>query len=327
MRTNMQRRIIIVLVVALIFLGAAVLYFTVGTPGSEESLSSEVTSNPSAETNENSSADTKGNPSAESKVNLSADLATFSLSSQKKEITIRNMTNETVTYTLKPLGSDKNSVEKTLAPNDIDRIPGGVEMAIVFYRDGKEILYWLDVGKPYTFRYNENDELELYDGSHGRDDVEDLAPFVPTPMIVVEKMLEMAKVDKNDIVYDLGCGDGRIVITAAKKHGARGVGIDIDPQRIEESTAGAKEAGVEHLVEFRLEDAMKADISKATVVTLYLLTKSNEMLRPVLEKKLNAGVYVVSHNYTIPGWEAKEIDFVSVQDSYGEEHYIYLYQK
>ncbi len=323
----MQRRIIIALVVVLICIGGTALYLKFGTSGSKENLSSELKDNPSTDAKDNPSTDAAGNPSEDSKVDLSADLAAFTLAPQKKEITIRNMTGVPVTYILKPLGSDRNSVEKTLAPQDIDRLSGGIEMAIVFHRNGRETLYWLDTGKPYTFRYDENDELELYDGSHGRQDTEDLAPFVPTPMIIVEKMLEMAKVDKNDIVFDLGCGDGRIVITAAKKHGAHGVGIDIDPQRIEESTADAREAGVEHLVEFRLEDAMKADISKATVVTLYLLTKSNELLRPELEKKLKAGVYVVSHNYSIPGWEHKEIDFFSILDVQGEEHYIYLYQK
>lgn len=315
----MQRRIIIVLVVVLIFITGIALYLTVGSSGSKENLTSELKNNPFTIVKET--------PLAGSRVNLSADLAAFTLAPQKKETTIRNKTDKPVTYILKPLGSDKNSVEKTLAPHDIDRLSGGIEMAIVFHRNEKEVLYWLDAGKPYTFRYDENDELELYDGSHGSSVAEDLAPFVPTPMIVVEKMLEMAGVDKNDIVFDLGCGDGRIVITAAKKHGAHGVGIDFDPRRIEESNAGAREAGVEHLVEFRLEDAMKADISKATVLTLYLLTKSNELLRPVLEKKLKSGVYVVSHNYSIPGWDKKEIDFVSILDEHGEEHYIYLYKK
>lgn len=323
----MQRRILIVLAVILICIVGIALYMTVGTSGSKETLSSELKNNPSMDAAENPSSDAAENPLAGSKENLSADLAAFTLAPQKKEITIRNMTGVPVTYILKPLGSDKNSVEKTLAPQDIDRLSGGIEMAIVFHRNESEILYWLDSGKPYTFRFDENDELELYDGSHGSSDAEDLAPFVPTPMIIVEKMLEMAKVDKNDIVFDLGCGDGRIVITAAKKHGAHGVGIDIDPRRIEESTAGAREAGVEHLVEFRLEDAMKTDISKATIVTLYLLTKSNELLRPVLEKKLKPGVFVVSHNYRIPGWDQKEIDFFSILDALGEEHYIYLYQK
>ena len=315
----MQRRILIALVVVLICIAGIALYLTVGTSGAKENLSSELKNNHFTEA--------KDNPSAGTRVSYSANLEAFTLTPQIKEITIRNMTGVPVTYILKPLGSDKNSVEKTLAPQDIDRLSGGIEMAIVFYRNESEVLYWLDSGKPYTFRYDENDELELYDGSHGSSDAEDLAPFVPTPMIIVEKMLEMAKVDKNDIVFDLGCGDGRIVITAAKKHGAHGVGIDIDPRRIEESTAGAREAGVEHLVEFRLEDAMKADISKATVVTLYLLTKSNELLRPVLEKKLKPGVFVVSHNYSIPGWDQKEIDFFTILDALGEEHYIYLYQK
>jgi SAM-dependent methyltransferase len=316
---NMQRRILIVLAVILICTAGIALYFTVDTSGSNENPTSELKNNPFIVA--------KVNASAGSKVNLSADLAAFTLAPQKKEITIRNKTGVPVTYILKPLGSDENSVEKTLAPHDIDHLSGGIEIAIVFLRNNEEILYWLNSGKPYTFRYDENDELELYDGSHGNSDSEDLAPFVPTPMIIVEKMLEMAKVDENDIVFDLGCGDGRIVIMAAKKHGAHGVGIDIDPRRIEESTAGARKAGVEHLVEFRLEDAMKADISKATVVTLYLLTKSNELLRPVLEKKLKPGVFVVSHNYSIPGWDQKEIDFFSILDELGEEHYIYLYQK
>jgi len=86
-------------------------------------------------------------------------------------------------------------------------------------------------------------------------------PFVPTPQEVVERMLELAGVTKNDVVYDLGCGDGRIVITAAKKYGARGVGVDLDPERIAESKANAEKAGVAKLVEFRLQDAMTVDVS------------------------------------------------------------------
>jgi SAM-dependent methyltransferase len=187
--------------------------------------------------------------------------------------------------------------------------------------------YLLDSKMPYSFRYDENGQLELYEGSHGRDDAEDLAPFVATPMLVVEKMLEMADLDGDDVLYDLGCGDGRIVITAAKKYGARGVGIDLSLERIEESRTNAKEAGVENLVEFRREDATKSDISQATVVTIYLLTESNELLRPILEKQLKPGTLVISHNYDIPGWEKKEIDYTSIKTQDDEEHMIYLYQK
>jgi len=169
--------------------------------------------------------------------------------------------------------------------------------------------------------------LELYVGSHGREDAEDLAPFVPTPMEVVERMLELAEVNAQSILYDLGCGDGRIVVQAAKKYGARGVGIDIDPVRIEESKTNAKEEGVEKLVEFRLGDVMKVDLSNATVISLYLLPESNEVLRPLLEKYLKQGTFVVSHNYYIPGWSEKEISVDTVYTDDGEEHDIYLYKR
>jgi tRNA G37 N-methylase Trm5 len=122
-------------------------------------------------------------------------------------------------------------------------------------------------------------------------------PYVPTPKRVVERMLQMAKVGKNDIVYDLGCGDGRLVITAAKKHGARGVGIDIDPARIHEARTNAKAANVEQRVEFILGDLFLTDLSKATVVTLYLLPRINRQLRPQLWKQLKVGARVVSHGF------------------------------
>ena len=246
---------------------------------------------------------------------------------KKKETTIRNVTNETIHYTIKPYNSDGEPMEMTIEAGAIDRFPGDVAVKAAYQRGGKTIVYRLEPGTPYSFRYDENDELELYEGSHGRADAPDLAPFVPTPMAVVEKMLELAKVDRNDVLFDLGCGDGRIVIAAARKYGARGVGIDIEPQRIRESNVNAKLAGVEKLVEFRLQDVTKADFSKATVVTLYLLLESNELIRPLLEKQLKPGTYVVSHNYSIPGWEKKEIDFVSLQAEDGKEHDIYIYRR
>ena len=107
-------------------------------------------------------------------------------------------------------------------------------------------------------------------------------PFVPTPEKVVDRMLELAKVGPNDVVYDLGSGDGRIVIAAAKKHGARGVGIDIDPERIKEARENARKAGVSDRVNFREGDLFKTDLSEATVVTIYLLSGVNLQLRPKL---------------------------------------------
>ncbi len=244
-----------------------------------------------------------------------------------KETTIRNLANGTVQYTIQRVGLDNLPIKKSILQNGLDRWECGGEMDISFERKGVEMTYRLDCGLPYTFRLDENDELELYSGAHGLFGVADLAPFVPTPMVVVDKMLEMAKVGKDDFLFDLGCGDGRIVITAAKKFGTRGVGIDIDSRRIEESMAAAKKAGVENLVEFRLQDVMKADFSRATVVTLYLLPESNELLRPFLEAQLKPGVYVVSHNYSIPDWQKKQVDYALLHDGAGREHTIFVYQR
>jgi SAM-dependent methyltransferase len=124
-------------------------------------------------------------------------------------------------------------------------------------------------------------------------------PYVPTKQAVVERMLELAGVTSKDIVYDLGCGDGRIVVTAARKHGARGVGIDIDPKRIEEATYIARRTGVTDKVKFRIGDLFDADIREATVVTLYLLPEINLRLKPKLLRDLKPGTRVVSHDFTM----------------------------
>ncbi len=247
--------------------------------------------------------------------------------SEKKETTIRNLTGETVHYTMRRLWTDSRPQKRTLKPEGLDRWPCEGEMDIDFERGNETVSYRLECALPYTFRYNEDDALELYSGAHGLFGVADLAPYVPTPMAVVEKMLELGQVDRDDILYDLGCGDGRIVITAARKFGTRGVGIDIDPERIEESIQAARAAAVNDLVEFRLQDVMKADFSRATVVTLYLLPESNALLRPLLEAQLKPGIYVISHNYTIPGWESKEISYVTLPDASGQEHTVYVYKR
>ncbi len=129
-------------------------------------------------------------------------------------------------------------------------------------------------------------------------------PYVPTPQKVVNKMLKMAEISKDDVVYDLGCGDGRIVVTAADKYGAKGIGVDIDPQRIKESRKNAKEKGVTDLVEFREQDLFKTDLTEATIVTLYLLPDVNRKLRPKLLKQLRPGARVVSHSFDMDEWKA-----------------------
>ena len=140
------------------------------------------------------------------------------------------------------------------------------------------------------------------------------APFVATPPDVVDRMLKIAAVTSSDVVYDLGCGDGRIVIAAAREFGARGVGVDIDPARVEEARRNAALAKVEHLVSFRVEDALTTDVSDATVVTLYLLASQNVALRPVLMKQLRPGARVVSHNFAIGDWEPDVVDTFTSAD-------------
>ncbi|PSQ85542.1 MAG: SAM-dependent methyltransferase [Bacteroidetes bacterium QH_2_63_10] len=131
-------------------------------------------------------------------------------------------------------------------------------------------------------------------------------PYVPTSKPVVNRMLEMAAVDSSDVVYDLGSGDGRIVIQAAKKYGAQGVGIEIDPELVRKARKNARKAGVSDLVEFRQGDLFKADISAATAVTLYLLPSVNEKLRPKLFDELTPGTPVVSHDFNMGEWEPEE---------------------
>ena len=134
-------------------------------------------------------------------------------------------------------------------------------------------------------------------------------PYVPTPQTVVDRMLTIANVNKNDVLYDLGSGDGRIVITAAQKYGTRGVGIDINPERVAEANTNAQQAGVTDLVEFRQQDLFKTDLSEATVVTLYLLPQVNLKLRPQL-LKLKPGTRIVSHAFDMGDWKPERVEQV-----------------
>lgn len=133
------------------------------------------------------------------------------------------------------------------------------------------------------------------------------APYVPTPQAVVDEMLKLAKVQKGDVVYDLGSGDGRIPITAAREYGARGVGIDIDPKLVQAATENAKQAGVSDLVEFRQQDLFKANFSDATVLTLYLFPEMNAKLRTQMLKQLKPGTRIVAHDFAIEGWKPDRV--------------------
>ncbi len=146
--------------------------------------------------------------------------------------------------------------------------------------------------------------------------------FVPTPQDVVERMLEMAEVTEDDLLYDLGCGDGRIVVTAAKKYGCTAIGVDIDPQRVEESLENVREAGVEDLVTIKEADIFELDLSDADVIALYLLPSLNVKLIPQLQE-LKPGARIVSHAFDMRGVKPDEV--VTMESERETTHTIYLW--
>jgi tRNA G37 N-methylase Trm5 len=149
-----------------------------------------------------------------------------------------------------------------------------------------------------------------------------IVPYVPTPQEVVDRMLELAQVKKGDVVYDLGSGDGRIVVTAAKKYGVKAIGFEIDPQRIKESHENIKKAGVENLVEIRQQDIRTVDLSPANVLTMYLLPEVNLMIRPNIWKQMKPGSRIVSHDFDMGDW--KPLKTEHIKDGSSWDHTLYL---
>ena len=242
-----------------------------------------------------------------------------------REATLRNVTTSKLTYTIEPNPYSRLPRTRTLGVGAVDRIVTDLPVEITYDSGARRATYTVFPGNPYSFRYDENGVVKIYPGAHGREDAADLAPFVPTPVPVVDRMLLLAGVGPADVVYDIGCGDGRMVIAAAKSRGARGVGIDIDPKLIEESKANARTEGVEARTRFICMDAMKAHITEATVLMLYLLPESLEALKPLFERDLRPGSRIVSHNYRIPGWDDRVVSTDVVQLETGRPHKIFLY--
>ena len=150
-----------------------------------------------------------------------------------------------------------------------------------------------------------------------------LAPSVPTPPNVVDRMLEAARLKAGETVYDLGSGDGRVLIAAAQKFGAKAVGVEISPDAVAASTKKIKDLKLDDKVRVIEGDLLTVDLSGADVVTLYLLTKSNDLLRPLLEKQLKPGTRVVSHDYAIRGWQPARIETVA---AHKRDHQLYVYE-
>ena len=158
---------------------------------------------------------------------------------------------------------------------------------------------------------------------------QDTIPFVPSPMYVVQKMIEVADIKKGDILYDMGSGDGRIVIEAAKKYGIRGIGIDLNAELVAKARENAEKEGVSHLVEFRAQDGLTVDISEATVVTLYMFKWFNNALKPKLQN-LKPGSRVIAHDFDIDDWPPTRVENVTrpPDDSsdYAESRTLYIWK-
>ena len=153
--------------------------------------------------------------------------------------------------------------------------------------------------------------------------LEHIVPFVPTPLDVAQKMLEVAKVQPDDVVYDLGSGDGRIVIMAAQKFGARAVGVELNADLYQQSSQRIRKLGLQGRAQILHENMFEVNVRHATVVTLYLLTAVNERLRPMLERQLRAGARVVSHDFQIPGWQPEQT--MEMTSKAGVPNKIFLY--
>ena len=155
------------------------------------------------------------------------------------------------------------------------------------------------------------------------DEGKKIVPYVPTPQEGEDPMLKIEKVKKGDVVYDLGSGDGRIVVTAAKKYGVKAIGFEIDPERIKESAENIKKAGVGDLVEIRQQDIRTVDLSQASVLTMYLLPEANLMIRPNIWKQMKPGSRVVSHDFDMGDW--KPLKKENIKDASSWDHTLYLW--
>jgi SAM-dependent methyltransferase len=173
----------------------------------------------------------------------------------------------------------------------------------------------LVLAQPTVFDFRGDGQTGLASGQDSTRESKKIVPFVPTPENVVDKMIELAGVKKGDVVYDLGSGDGRIVIAAAKR-GAKAVGFEIDPDLVAESRANIQKAGVQESAEIRNQDILIVDLSGASVVTMYLLPDVNLKLRPNLQKQLKPGSRIVSHAFDMGDWKADKVEQVDGRTIY-----------
>jgi len=267
-----------------------------------------------------------GRPGRQPENRLDLTAGPPSPASFREEATLRNVTKKPITYKIVPGRPGAPPRTRTLGVGAVDRIATAVPVEITFDSGRRTTSYLVHPGRPYSFRYDEAGVVRVYPGAHGLEDAADLAPYVPTPPEVADRMIALAEVGPKDVVYDLGCGDGRLVIAAARTRGCRGVGIELDPALLEQCRASAEREGVEHLVRFLQLDATKAGLTEATVLLLYLLPESLETLIPAFERDLRPGARIVSHDYKIPGWDDRIVRTEVLPGGGGRDHRVILYR-
>jgi len=267
-----------------------------------------------------------GRPEREAENRVDLTPAPAAQTAVREEATLRNVTKKPIVYTILPGHAVRAPRTRTLAVGAVDKLVTDLPVEISFDSGRRTTTYLIHPGRPYSFRYDETNVIRVYPGSHGREDAADLAPFVPTPPDVVARMLEIAAVGPDDVVYDLGCGDGRMVIAAAKTRGCRAVGIELDAALLEQCKAAAEEEGVTKLVRFLHMDATTAHLTEATVLALYLLPESLEALAPLFERDLGPGARIVSHDYKIPGWDGRIVRTEVLPGENGRDHRVILYR-
>lgn len=258
--------------------------------------------------------------------NREEDAAPASRNLSPEGVSIRNQSDRLVHFTVTWEGDRGYPLDLTLRSGEIEQLPFENHVVITFRSRGEVLRRPLIEGRIYSFRMTENGRLILEADWPGDQHPENLAPFLATPMEVVDGMLDLAGVTADDLICDLGSGDGRIPIRAALRFGAHGLGIEYNPGLVEESRAAARAAGVADRVEFRLGDVLKADFSQATVVTIYLLSSSHQKLRPHLERQLKRGTPVVTHDFPIPGWERRQVRKQTLVMG-GRSHALFLYRR
>jgi SAM-dependent methyltransferase len=243
------------------------------------------------------------------------------------KINITNDTDRQLKFHARILHSEDEPDVYYLSPGEIQTLLGRKVLEFQILPKELSRIYFLAPGEDYSVRLIDGKDLKVFQKVNGYKEAVMLAPFVPSPNVVIERMLSLAGVTGDSIVYDLGCGDGRVVIAAAKIYGARGVGIDIDPDLIDKAREKALEAGVEDLVDFRVGDIFETSLTEATMVYVFLFPDSNRLLRPYLEKQLRKGTTVAALGFNFPAWEDRLKGWHDILDDDGYHRIVYIYER